>query len=253
MHVRVDEIMGRAFLIGLAGVFATLIVGIVLGHYYVASYLAYFPMLVIVFSLFLLVTNLEWFMTDPSTHENRAAESIRLKLHILRGRADREVNIDVFLNPSKYLKRLPLEEIVADTRVYRKGVERYKEKIANGESVPPIIVVEHPTKEVYAVLDGHHRYYAYVELGRREIECALAGNASRVIFYMTKHGVFQPPSEVTEHIRVPALKFNAEVKQFLSDFLEDPDGIQKSTDDYITRIRSTPPNKTKTIEEHAPV
>ena len=39
---------------------------------------------------------------------------------------DREVNVDVFLHPSKYLKRLPLQEIVADTRIYRNGVERYK-------------------------------------------------------------------------------------------------------------------------------
>jgi hypothetical protein len=115
---------------------------------------------------------------------------------------------------------LPVGEVVADTRVYREGVERYKEKIAKGESLPPIIVVKHPTKELYAVLDGHHRYYAYVELGRKEIDCALTGNTSGVIFYLTEHGVFQPPSEITEHIRVPAFEFNAKVKHFLSDSLD---------------------------------
>jgi protein-S-isoprenylcysteine O-methyltransferase Ste14 len=155
-----------------------------------------------------------------------------LQKHI-RGRDGWEINVDVFLNPSKYLKRLPLGEIVADTRVYRKGVERYKEKIVKGESVPPIIVVKHPTKDLYAVLDGHHRYYAYVELGRKEIDCALAGNTSGVIFYLTKYGIFQPPSELTEHIRVPAFEFNAKVKQFLFDFLNDPNKIQKSMDDYF--------------------
>ncbi|HUK50893.1 MAG TPA: ParB N-terminal domain-containing protein [Terriglobales bacterium] len=150
-----------------------------------------------------------------------------------RGWDDQQVNIDVFRNPSKHLKRLPLEKIVADTRVYREGVDRYKEKIAKGDSVPPIIVVKHPTKEVYAVLDGHHRYYAYVELGREEIDCALAGNVSAVVFHMTEHGVFQPPSGLTEHIRVPAFEFNAKVKQFLSDFSKDPDKTQKSVDDHI--------------------
>ena len=75
----------------------------------------------------------------------------RLREKHLRGRDDRQVNVDVFRNPSKYLRRLPIGEIVADTRVYRKGVERYKKKIANGENVPPIIVVKHPTKELYAV------------------------------------------------------------------------------------------------------
>ena len=157
---------------------------------------------------------------------------------------DRQANIDVFLHPSKYLRRLPLEEIVADTKVYRQGVERYKEKISNGESVPPIIVVKHPTREVYAVLDGHHRYYAYVELGRKEIDCALAGNCSQVIFNMTKRGLFQPPLEVTQHIRVPALQFNVKVKRFLSDFLKNPYGIQ--TNHYIRGIRSALPNNTMT-------
>ena len=145
----------------------------------------------------------------------------RLLQKYQRGWDDRQVNIDVFRNPSKYLKRLPLEKIVADTRVYREGVERYKEKIAKGDSIPPIVVVKHPSKEVYAVLDGHHRYYAYVELGRKEIDCALAGNVSAVVFYMTEHGVFQPPSGLTEHIRVPAFEFNAKVKQFLADFSKD--------------------------------
>ena len=147
---------------------------------------------------------------------------------------DRQVNIDVFRNPSKYLKRLPLDEIVADARVYREGVERYKEKIAKGENLPPIVVVKHPAKDVYAVLDGHHRYYAYLELGRKEIDCALAGNISGVIFHLTEHGVFQPPSGLTEHIRVPAFEFNAKVKQFLSDFSKDPHKIQNSADDHIT-------------------
>ena len=164
---------------------------------------------------------------------------------------EHEVNFDVFRNPSKYLKRLPVEEIVADTRVYRKGVERYKEKIARGEATPPIIVVKHPTKELYAVLDGHHRYYAYAELGTKEIDCALAGDASRVIFYLTEHGLFQPPSDVTEHIRVPALQFNANVKQFLSDFLSDPPRIRKSDGDYSRRTRSDLPNNKETIEDDA--
>jgi hypothetical protein len=150
---------------------------------------------------------------------------------------DREINIDVFTKPSKYLKQLPLEKIVADTKVYRQGVERYKEKIAKGEDIPPIIVVKHPTKDIYAVLDGHHRYYAYVELGKKEVECALAGDFSRVIFYMTQHGLFQPHSEITKHIRVPALRFNENVKQFLSDFSKDPYRIMDLMRNYIKRIR----------------
>jgi len=75
-------------------------------------------------------------------------------------RRDREINIDVFANPEKYLVRLPIEKIVADTKVDPEAIEMYKQKIQNGEKIAPIIVVKHSKFEVYAVLDGHHRYYA---------------------------------------------------------------------------------------------
>ena len=171
--------------------------------------------------------------------KHRSVESIRSKINSLREPLDREINIDVFVNPSKYLKRLPLERIVADTKVCRQGIERYKEKIINGENIPPIIVVKHPTKDVYAVLDGHHRYYAYVELGKKEVECALAGDFSSVIFYMTQLGLFQPHSEITEHIRVPVLQFNENVKQFLSNFSEDPYRLEKLMNKYLKKIRNS--------------
>jgi hypothetical protein len=171
--------------------------------------------------------------------KHRIVESIKSRINSLRAPLGREINIDVFVNPSKYLKRLPLKKIVADTKVYRQGVERYKEKIVNGEDIPPIIVVKHPTKNIYAVLDGHHRYYAYLELGKKEVECAVAGDFSSVIFYMTQLGIFQPHSEITEHIRAPALQFNKNIKQFMSDFLKDPHRIEKLMKNHIKRIRNS--------------
>jgi uncharacterized ParB-like nuclease family protein len=130
-----------------------------------------------------------------------------------------EINIDVFFHPHKYTVKLAIERLVADTKVSRKGVEIYKQKIAENQSINPIIVVKHPSKALYAVLDGHHRYYAYLEMGKKDIDCAIAGDYSSVIFYLTEHGWFQPIPEITDNIRQPAFKLHKNLKQFLSKFV----------------------------------
>ena len=135
-----------------------------------------------------------------------------------------EINADVFIHPAKYAVCLPIEKVVADSKVSRHGVELYKQKIRRQEKIRPIIVVKHPRKELYAVLDGHHRYYAVLEMGKKEIDCALAGDYSSVIFYLTEHGYFQPTAEVTEGIRQPAIRLHQNLKQFLSHFVNTKKG-----------------------------
>jgi hypothetical protein len=129
-----------------------------------------------------------------------------------------EINADVFLNPGRYAVRLPMEKLVADSKVSRQGIDAYKQRIMRNERVGPIVVVKHPRKDLYAVLDGHHRYYAFLELGRKEVDCALAGDYSSVIFYITEHGYFQPSPEFTEGLRHPVIRLHQNLKQFLANF-----------------------------------
>ncbi len=143
-------------------------------------------------------------------------------------RRRREINIDVFSNPEKYLTCLPIEKIVADTKVSVEAIELYKQKIRNGEKIPPIIVVKHPRFDVYAVLDGHHRYYACLEMGRKKIECALAGDFSSVLFYLTEQGFFQPNLETKGEMRKPALRLHENIQDFLQSFLKDPEKLKES-------------------------
>ncbi len=130
-----------------------------------------------------------------------------------------EINADVFVYPNKYAICLPIDKLVADTKVSRQGIEIYKQKIAGNQKINPVIVVKHPRKDLYAVLDGHHRYYAYLEMGKKEVDCALAGDYSSVIFYLTEHGYFQPSPEITEGIRQPAIRLHQNLKQFLANFI----------------------------------
>ncbi len=88
------------------------------------------------------------------------ADSLQLRIVRPTKPRERKINIDVFANPEKYLLRLPIEKIVADTKVDPEAIEMYKKKIQSGEKIAPLIVVKHPKFDVYAVLDGHHRYYA---------------------------------------------------------------------------------------------
>jgi hypothetical protein len=153
-------------------------------------------------------------------------DSLRLRVMRLMRPREQEINIDVFSNPEKYLVRLPIEKIVADSKVNPKFVERYKQMIKRGEKVAPVIVVKHPRFEVYAVLDGHHRYYAYLELGKKIVNCALAGDFSSVLFFMTERGYFQPKPEVREEMRRPIPFLHENIEEFLKNFLKDP---KKST------------------------
>ncbi len=155
------------------------------------------------------------------------ANSLRLRVMHLARRRRREINIDVFANPEKYLICLPIEKIVADTKVSAEAVELYKQRIKNGEKIPPIIVVKHPRFDVYAVLDGHHRFYAYLEIGRKEIECALAGDFSSVMFYLTEQGFFQPNLETKGEMRKPVLRLHEDIQDFLQNFLKDPEKLKK--------------------------
>ena len=140
----------------------------------------------------------------------------------LTGHKEREINIDVFANPEKYLIRLPISKIVADTKVDAEAIAMYKKKIENGEKIAPLIVIKHPKFDLYAVIDGHHRYYALLESGEKEVDCALAGDFSGVLFYMTEHGYFQPKPETKEEDQKKIIHLHENVQDFLHNFLKDP-------------------------------
>jgi hypothetical protein len=149
-------------------------------------------------------------------------DSLRSRVMRLTGHSESEINIDVFANPEKYLVRLPIEKLVADTKVDPEAIEMYKKKIQNGEKIGPLIVVKHPKFDVYAVLDGHHRYYALLELGKEKVDCALAGDFSSLMFYMTEHGYFQQKPQTKEENQKKIIHLHENVQDFLHNFLKDP-------------------------------
>jgi protein-tyrosine-phosphatase len=132
----------------------------------------------------------------------------------------RKINFGVFVHPDKYLLYLSIEKIVADTKVQRRVIEFYKRKIVNGEDILPIVVIKNPGKDIYAVIDGHHRYYAYFELGVKDVNCAYAGDFSGLFFFMVSHGFFQPAVEIVVRAVVVPLVVHKNAKYYFGAVLK---------------------------------
>jgi hypothetical protein len=137
-------------------------------------------------------------------------------------------SLDIFLYPEKYSTLLPIDQIVADTKVDAEGVTRYREQLATGKPLRPIVVVKHPRKNLYVVVDG-----------LTQVECAVIQDFTGFMFQLSKDGWLQPHPAVTRHVRVPILEFhdrldqtiNRELrqtmKQFLADFNRNPEQLLK--------------------------
>jgi hypothetical protein len=109
----------------------------------------------------------------------------------------------VYFNREKYKESIDIDKIVADKKVSPEGVKRYEAIIEAGKEVGIIVVVKHPNKKQYAVLDGHHKYWAGRNKNLKKMNCAVVIDLLGSLFYLTIKGYLQPPPEFTQYIRIP--------------------------------------------------
>lgn len=122
---------------------------------------------------------------------------------------------NAYFNPNKFAVDLPMQKLIADDKVDIIGVERFKKKIKSGDPIRSIVVVKHPRKDFFAVLDGHHRFWAYKELGYNSIKCAIVEDYIGLGYFITKEGGFQPHPKITKHVRIPLKRYN----RYLIDYI----------------------------------
>ena len=79
----------------------------------------------------------------------------------------------------------------------------------------PIIVIKHPNKELYAVLDGHHRFKAARLNGLKTIKAVVVDDYTGLGFEFTRQGIFQPTPEFTRYVRIPIKRFISDMRDFL--------------------------------------
>jgi hypothetical protein len=134
-----------------------------------------------------------------------------------------------YSNPNKYAEDLPSEKVLADLKVDIEGVNRIRNKIDSGEMIKAIVVVKHPKKDYYAVLDGHHRFWAQKTLGYATIKCAVIEDFFGLGFHMTKNGIFQPDPRFTRYVRIPLKRFYS----YITEFIKDPENSLKKIDNKL--------------------
>jgi len=118
--------------------------------------------------------------------------------------------------PEKYAVEIPIDKIVCDEKVDPDYVRHLDGKIDEVPSLKPIVVVKHPHRDIYAVLDGHHRFWAMKSRGLRTIRAAVVDDYIGLGFELTKSGALQPPPEFTRYIRIPIKMFVESIEKFLN-------------------------------------
>ena len=117
--------------------------------------------------------------------------------------------------PEKFAVDLPLEKIVCDENVDSEYARSLA--VVDVSKFKPIVVIKHPKKEIYAVLDGHHRLKAVKLKGLKTIRAAVVDDYTGFGFELTKKGILQPSAEFTRYIRVPIKRFAEDMRRFLFD------------------------------------
>jgi len=136
------------------------------------------------------------------------------------------------IKPEKHAEKIEIKKIVAAPKLHKPGVEKYKEQILAGKTIKPIVVLKHPHEELYAVLDGHHRFYAFLELGAQTIDAAVM-KSNKFLFNKTKDGWLQPTTAMTKYIRVPTIVF----AKYINNFVRNPKHL-KFPKERLERFKS---------------
>jgi len=125
--------------------------------------------------------------------------------------------IRAYAFPERHAVELPVDRIVCDGKVDEGHVERILEDCDDPSKLKPIVVIKHPRQDVYAVLDGHHRFSAARRRGARTVRAAVVDDYVGLGFEFTKRGVFQPVPLFTRHVRVPAKRLARYMERFLKE------------------------------------
>jgi len=117
----------------------------------------------------------------------------------------------VALAPDEYTRWVNIDQLECDTVIHKPKLRKFVELMKDKKMrFPPIQAIKHPLwpkVKRYAVLNGHHRYFAYRVLKRKRIQAILVeGGSYGILYELTKRGVFQVNDTYQAVIRNPIEK-----------------------------------------------
>jgi len=106
-------------------------------------------------------------------------------------------------------KTVPIDAIKTSEKIENKDraeIDKIKEGIKNGDDIPPVVldfspVIKNGEQYQFGLMDGHHRYIAYKELGIKEIPAAIITSREHYTFETNDTDVkslFKAPAQSTE-------------------------------------------------------
>ena len=110
-----------------------------------------------------------------------------------------------YSEPNKYAVDMPIEKIVSEEKVDEDHVQQLT--TMDVSKIEPILVIKHPDKEIYAVLDGHHRLKAARLMGAKTIRAVVVDDITGMGFEVAREEVFQPSPAFTRFVRLPIRRF----------------------------------------------
>jgi len=106
-------------------------------------------------------------------------------------------------------KTVPIDAIKTSEKIENKDraeIDKIKKGINNGDDIPPVVldfspVIKNGEQYQFGLMDGHHRYIAYKELGIKEIPAAIVTSREHYTFETNDTDVkslFKAPTQYTE-------------------------------------------------------
>ena len=125
--------------------------------------------------------------------------------------------LHAYTMPENYAVEIPISKIICNEKIDPDYIQHLLKRVTDVPLIKPIVVIKHPKKDLYAVLDGHHRFHIAKLCGLETIKAAVIDDYSGLGFELTKSGMLQPSPEFTKYVRVPIKKFLKYIEDFLKD------------------------------------